>query len=621
MIAAASLLHLRASSSPSLHTRAWNDSLSDAQYRKADQIERLLRSSNDARGLERLESLRWRAIQGPSQGVGNGVANAAVLAGVIGGAIVGHACLGGLGVVLGFFGGGMVAAETAALLVKGAAELRLDHYLNKVTARGSGYPDVLPAVSVSSTPEPSTRIPIEDVRQAISARYPNKAQNALLAGGSGRMRELETMVTRQLLYERGERTDPRVCTLWSYDTPHHVATDTAYDADHQTMYTRVGKERCGELTAFDPDGKVRWSFPGTAKSPPVVANGKVYFQTDGALHVVDPAGHELWSVPTQPGNVWNDRPPAVAPDGTVYVIDGIKWPGTGEPNMRLRALRDGREIWRSDMRGSCTGDPQVLCGRDGTVYVTAQYYERERSVGGFMLGDRQDRDYLLALRPDGTPKFKAPVSFWPSYVATSLSEGPDGRIYAAHGERYLTAFEPDGKKRWTYELVDRVVVNHSSSHARLTQAPAVDRNGNVFLSTNLSASYPEGYLFGLSPDGKESWVRSTPGGFSSRPHIGPDGNIYVTTSTGELRAFDIQGRHVSSAVVGDVSWSNFSFGDDGRVFLNTDRQIVGYQTDPDKACVVEPDDAPRTLPQGEGTVKDDGDYLVIGGIRLRKHHA
>lgn len=614
---------------PNLHTRAWNETLTSELYRRTDEAERFLRSTHNVTDFEKLQELSGKA-RGGAFGPRSDVASNSVLgASVVGCATAGALVLGPVGAILGGIGGLFLGGEAGVLGSKVVAEHRLSSFLDKVTGQGAATtPSAGPMAALPTSNAPTdggVQIPADELQKAMFDRFPSHLERAAMTVGSDRLHELETKTTRQLLIERGVRDDVRVLTPWSYPTENHVACDTVFDASTGSVYTGVGQGHSRFLTAFDTNGRVKWSHSGAEMTcPPVVADGTVYFRTRGNLLACNASGVRLWEAPTTAGSSWEDRPPAVAPDGTVYVIDSLSGIGHEAPNMCLRAVKDGQELWKFDVVGDHTGDPQVLRGQDGTVYLTAALREREHSLGGLLAGDSKEQDYLIALRPNGTLKFKAAVSSWPSYVATSLSEGLDGTIYAAHGGQSLTAFSPDdGHALWNYRCMDRRIVEHSSAHSRLTQAPGFDADGNVYVTTGISSCYPEGYLVRLDSQGKEQWVRAVDGGISSRPHLGPDGLLYLTTSRGELRSFDTAGNQVSATVVGDVSWSNFAFGSDGQLFLNTDRQIMEFQPDADKARekIFAPEPEPIVLPPKEGgKIQDDGDYVIIGGMRLKRRN-
>lgn len=414
-------------------------------------------------------------------------------------------------------------------------------------------------------------------------------------------------------------------TLWDYKKVDSTACDTVYDSKNKTIYSGVGTRDDWYLTAFDTGGAVKWSYgDSAAKSSPVLDKDKnVFFRTKNGLVVLDPNGKEKWSYPINSSS-WSDAPPAIGPDGTVYIIsknpDAI---GTGSKNLRLTAVNKGKELWHYNAVGDYTGDPQVLVGKDNKVYLNASIQKREMSFGGLVWGDRKEVPSLIALNSDGTENWTKPVDSWPSYTIGSLSEGKDGTIYACHGNKKLTAFNPNnGKERWTYEMKDHQKISHASAMSRFTQAPVVDDDGSIFIGTTTVANYPEGYLVKLDKFGKEQWKTSAPGGYRTKPHFGPDGKIYIGTDVEELRVLDKQGNDLRSYTVGNAN--NFDFGDNGEIYLNTYERILALH--PDAAKLRDGrrrEELEKVQETPEETNKPsqievEDQFVVIGGVRLRR---
>ena len=405
-------------------------------------------------------------------------------------------------------------------------------------------------------------------------------------------------------------------SLWHYEKRGHTICDTVRDEKRDVIYTGVGHLEKWYLTAMNPDGTVKWSFKDErGQSAPVLDNkGNIYFRTDKNLYSFDPDGNVNWKFPNQ--SSWNDSPPAVGPDGTVYIVTSQDHISYDEENQALVAVKDGKELWRYKAHGDYTGDPQPIIGKDGTIFFGASKDVKK----GIIFKSKEEKPFLIALNPDGTEKFRADVKSWPSYVNTQLTEGPDGTVYACHGDKNLTAFDPaTGKEKWTFHLEDKVQVNHSGSHARLNQVPEFDEEGNIYIASDITSSYPEGYLIKLDKSGKEQWTQRIGGGFSTKPHIGKDGTIWVGTGRGSLMSYSKQGKRKGSYKVGEMYSNNFSFGDDGEIYLNTQKRILAFQPDMDKI----PSDAEKEISQvepeqesEESGIKIEKNFVEIGGIKL-----
>lgn len=408
-------------------------------------------------------------------------------------------------------------------------------------------------------------------------------------------------------------------TAWSCPKERLTECDTVYDKERCTLFAAVaGEEHC-RLTAFTAEGKTKWAYEGAppASSPVVDGEGNVYFRVENGLVALDKDGNEKWSFPT-PSRHWFDAPPAVAKDGTVYVVTGAsEYVVVEEPSLRVVAVRDGKEIWHYDAYGDYTGDPQVVAGGSGTVYLSAEKSRRERSLYGLVLGDREERGYLIGLRPDGREAFARNVWSWDTYTKGNIVEGPDGAIYACHENRKLTAFTPEGKKKWTYEI-EGTAKSAESGAPRFSQPPAFDRDGNVYLAASAAAGYPESYLVRLDPQGKETLRVAVEGCITSKPHIAPDGLVYVGTGDGNLLAFGPDGRRERRFAVGEMGTNNFAFGDRGEIFLNTKTAILAL--DPSREAPAEESTAPP-VDEKPPDVTVDGEHVVIKGVKLRRAKA
>lgn len=411
-------------------------------------------------------------------------------------------------------------------------------------------------------------------------------------------------------------------SLWSYEKAGHTRCDTVRDAKRDTVYTGVGYIDKWYLTALNSDGTVKWAFTEErGQSDPVLdKEGNIYFRTDKNLYSLDPDGNVNWKFPD--GGSWNDSPPVIGPDGTVYIVAAQDHISFKDENQALVAIKDGKELWRYKSHGDYTGDPQPLVGKDGTIYFGADKDVKK----GIIFKKTEEKPFLIALNPDGSEKFKADVKYWPSYVSTQLTEGPDGTIYACHGDKELTAFNPDtGKEKWHFHLDNRVKMDRAI--ARLNQVPGFDEEGNLYLASDITSNYPEGYLIKMNSNGEKIWEKSMGTGFSTRPHIGPDGRIWVGTGRGDLASYSKDGDFKGTYRVGHMFSNNFAFGDEGEIFLNTEKRIIAFQPDMSKIHKGEMEEAKEKLinkeekteaePEEPG-IKVEKDFVEIGGVKIRK---
>jgi outer membrane protein assembly factor BamB len=123
----------------------------------------------------------------------------------------------------------------------------------------------------------------------------------------------------------------------------------------------------------------------------------------------------------------------------------------------------------------------------------------------------RSQDFALENRQPGQGRWSAGTN--PSAVTL----GPSGTIYAGGGK--LSAFNPDGSPRWSYDSLGASV-------------PAVGSDGSVYFGGNR--------LTALNPDGTVRW-QVVPNGGIGQPALAPDGTVYAVSSDGQLNAVNPNG--------------------------------------------------------------------------------
>lgn len=254
------------------------------------------------------------------------------------------------------------------------------------------------------------------------------------------------------------------------DAPAIAADGTIYALDDGAFGGR------SQLHALDPDGTVRWEYDMGGllhQSPPAVGpDGTVYFGASvdmsypngesydyrGMLLAIDPEGRARWRFDPRDsaGDQDMGQPPAVAPDGTVYILSGDPSTGLGADTGTLYAVGpDGRERWRYRVKGNPQSGPSV--GADGTVYfacagtvyavhpdgterwrlATSHKVETKPAIDAagtlYVFGG----DGLVAVNPDGTLKYQVPAPA--GSVLTEVAIGANRTLYLA-GNTGLAAF-------------------------------------------------------------------------------------------------------------------------------------------------------------------------------------
>ena len=262
------------------------------------------------------------------------------------------------------------------------------------------------------------------------------------------------------------------------------------------------------LGEFQAGGDIR-------SSPAVGPDGSVYFGTDaGEFIALQPNGAVRWRVTVGAASQCS---PAVDRDGVVYFSAEDGW---------YRALRpDGSEKWSLGFQASAA----PALGTNGWVYVASQ--------GGPLYAVTNG---TIAWQRDLGGTFRcSPVI------------GPDGTIYAGGNQRWLRAFQPDGKELWgremdapvlglaldadatIYAAVGRWLVavtrtntlrwTYDSGSGVLSGSPVVAADGTIYVTST------QGFLHAVRPDGTRRWRFETAGIPYSTPAIAQDGTLYFGT--------------------------------------------------------------------------------------------
>jgi len=229
-----------------------------------------------------------------------------------------------------------------------------------------------------------------------------------------------------------------------------------------------------KLYAYSPEGTQKWVYEakGSIDSSPLVGNNEDVFFTGsgGRLYGLGSEGARRWG--------WDNNystgaivrsSPAMGADGTIYF---------GDSNGRLHAvssfdgLKPSTGMWPADV--SLTGEIHVppVIGRDRTIFVA--------STDG----------HVYAYDPDGVRVWRSSANIGSVMVGMAMVE------------RQLSVTLPTGDVRTTTAVVLYIVSNNGLMYAMAGE------------------------------DGSVLWSYPLTGPLRSAPVVGPDGTIYVGTSTG-----------------------------------------------------------------------------------------
>jgi len=278
------------------------------------------------------------------------------------------------------------------------------------------------------------------------------------------------------------------------------------------------------------------------------------------------AQYILWQYPTFDVQL----PPAVAPDGTVYVVS---------QGGSIEAVSiDGLKKWSVPLDAVPTTSPVI--DSSGFIYL------------GLANGS------VVSFTPDGSKRWSLPLG---GEVIPPITLGPQNRLYAA-SDGMAHCISSDGKKLWSY-----------NSNAKITGPPVPDGAGLVYLATDAT-----GFVAISDADGSEKWVFPNVAGNGYRPWptqagiwfaddtgfiyllsrdgkdlvtlepavnggkwIGariaaaPDGTLYAPAGDGKLHALAPDGKDKWTVSLPDGVSSTPFLASDGLVYLGSGSKLIG----------------------------------------------
>ena len=264
-------------------------------------------------------------------------------------------------------------------------------------------------------------------------------------------------------------------------------------------------------------------------SPVVGSGGTIYLieihTPNGSVPVarvlaVSPTTHSaLWSwkadlVVGQP--IPDFTTPAVAPDGTVYVV----MPGAPQGQQLFAIANGGTTLWQDPSatffgQHYLAGPPTI--GPDGTVYL-----EDEDSV-------------LYALNPENGDvywSFAGSEGDETSATPALSSDGTTVYLPDGAGDLYALSSGPQGGQlRWTYHV-------HGPSGGAIASAPAVGPDGTIYVTTLGQNGATPADIEAISPEGTVLWSYTATSGFQTTPTVTAAGQVVAGDLAGTVVAVD-----------------------------------------------------------------------------------
>jgi hypothetical protein len=323
------------------------------------------------------------------------------------------------------------------------------------------------------------------------------------------------------------------------------------------------------LVSLDSSGVLRWTseaigwmvpIPNAGFTPAIASDGTVYACGRYGLYAFNRDGSRKWrfDFPLRDNMFGSGEiettgshhsAPTVGADGTLYV--NTQAGGHGRETVEggvFAVYPDGTLKWRTYDLG---GTAAPVIGSDGTIYSAVGRYEDHADTSDWPKAAREAR--LLAIHPDGTPKWSVTTLLW---IEASPSIGADGTLYVGTTHHPLNvpswfyAISPEGQIKWKYDTYDDVkdLPPAKTNPPDIYNSPAVDSNGRVYFGNEI------GLFYAMSPDGKVEWMDDDIWSLHyESPALADDGTLYVATHS----ILGLIAMNTGSRGLADSPWPKF----------------------------------------------------------------
>lgn len=321
--------------------------------------------------------------------------------------------------------------------------------------------------------------------------------------------------------------------------------------------TLHGTNKRSGLSPYDTshvDGTIKWKFEaggGIEGSPSIGEDGTIYFGShDGYLYAITEEGKLKWKTKIGTPSKVEDYDTIKSTISTPTISsDGVIY--ILSHDQHLYAINpDGTEKWKFPITFNTDNWASPAVGDDGTIYITTY----------------QPKGGVYAINPDGTEKWHYGETFT---TCGSVTIGEDGTIYAGFqlksgsSDHELLALNPDGTKKWGVKTT-----------RFLESSLAIAPDGTIYASSYNEAGTEEGTDAGVYAISNQQikWHYDTPNReVMSTPAIGPDGTIYVGGYDNHIfYAINPDGTGKWSFETPGKIGSSPSVGADGTIYIGSD---------------------------------------------------
>jgi hypothetical protein len=338
---------------------------------------------------------------------------------------------------------------------------------------------------------------------------------------------------------RSEYTIPnKVKVKWKSNFAQAGMSGLSISHDNETIYASSFDHYLYAIRS--EDGLVLWKYltnHSLVGSPAVDTNGNIFIGSqDDFLYCIKQDGILNWKVQLDSDVISS---PVISPNDCVLIAT----------QTRLYSYSfGGTPQWSYEISTHST--PAV--SNEGMIYVAGQ-------------------SDLYSLKADGSLNWTFDLS---ETGFSSPSIADDGTIYCAgghmatNGHYSITAVNPDGTLKWTYQLEGMPYLS----------CPGISPDGTVFIG---SADY---HVYAINPDGTLKWKYLTSGAMDHSPFaIDSNGAVITVNSTcaGKLYAINVDGSEKWTIERGEINdtpcfQKTYFIGSDDIIYVGTDEGIIAF---------------------------------------------
>jgi len=190
-------------------------------------------------------------------------------------------------------------------------------------------------------------------------------------------------------------------------------------------------------------------------------------------------------------------------------------------------------------------------------YTEKWNFECDRIPGGVVLDNNGTiyfgdfDDYLYALNPDGTLKWKYRTGGW---IWSTPAIDEKGIVYIGSYDGRLYSINPNGTLNWRFQ-----------SGGSISSSPAIAEDGTIYFGTMGPDSY--GRIYALFTNGTEKWHYDTDYLVVSDPAIADDGTVYIGSGDTYFYALNPNGTLKWRFKTGNIIKAHPSIAEDGTIYI------------------------------------------------------